>query len=254
MEVAAGDRHQAEPGRPIAEPPPQTAGNPGTLHLDGPHARVNQLSERLQAEVERRMGQTGDAPRAADQPDRLEDLQHGLGHARGPAVAQEAGEDLADAGDLPGPRQVLGDVPPAQDRAREGSPQFVQIDRQPLVTQPLGHRPQPDRPALAEPSQRDPQAVVILPKEIAEEVELAAVQVAAQLDAGDQLHAQPVGLGPGDRQGRDRVMVGDRHRREPHRGGGVHHLAGRTDPVRVSRVHVQVGPGGDAAPVGSRES
>jgi hypothetical protein len=87
------------------------------------------------------------------------------------------------------------------------------------------------------------QALVILADEVAQEVELAAVQVAAQLDPGDQLHAQPVGLGPGHAQGRDRVVVGDRQGLEAHRGGGMYHLAGRTDAVGMGRVDVQVGPG-----------
>ena len=217
---------------------------PGPGHLDRPQARVGQRSERLHAEVERRMGQAGDAPRAADQPDRLGRVQPGLGHARGPAVAQVAGERLADAGDLPGPRQLLGQVPAAQDRAGEGSPQSVQVDRQPLVAPAA-------RPSTAAASPGPRGAVPARRAGPSSSSRTKWPRRWSSRPSRWQLSSTPATSSTPSRsasgraigQGRDRVVVGDRQRREPHRGRGVHHLAGRADAVGVGRVHVQVGPG-----------
>jgi len=48
----------------------------------------------------------------------------------------------------------------------------------------------------------------------------------------------------GRRPGRDRVMVGDRNRRQADVRRRRHDLARRANAVGVRRVHVQVGPGG----------
>ena len=90
--------------------------------------------QRRLAEIIGRVGQAGDAPRAADQGDRLGPGQPGLGHLRGAAVAQVAGERLAGAGDLAGPRQPVGQVATAERRAGEGPPQGLQVDREPQAS------------------------------------------------------------------------------------------------------------------------
>ena len=184
------------------------------------------------------MRQRGDTASAVDQGDRLASVEPGLGDAGWSSVPQVAREHLAHAGRLAGPCQVIGQVAPAQRGARERPLQCLHIDRQPQRLQPGGHRFHSMDSAIAKGRHRRQERGIIFADEVPQKMEFVLVVDAGQLDSRDQLDTPTRGLGPGHRQGRDRVVVGNCQCRQANPCRGDHHLARRTDPVRMRGVHV----------------
>ena len=73
------------------------------------------------------------------------------------------------------------------------------------------------RPAPPQRDQRLGQGGVFGVKSVPEQVKAAAVVFHGQLDAGHQLQADGLAAADGFRQPAERVMVGDRQRRQPQR-------------------------------------
>ena len=105
MEVAAGDGHQIELAGPVSEPPAQAAGDPRAIHFDSPEPRRGQRFQGRHTQVERGVGQSGHAPGATHQADRLDRIQPRLGHDRWAFIAQEPAKGLALAAHLTRPRR-----------------------------------------------------------------------------------------------------------------------------------------------------
>jgi hypothetical protein len=151
-------------------------------------------------------------------------------------------ERFADAGDLTGPGQPIGQVPAAERGAREGAAERGQVDGQAELFQPLGHGREAIHSRRAEARGRGDDGGVVVADEMAEDVDLAPIKLGRPLDPGNKLDSQPHRLGPGDGQSRDCVMVGDRNRRQPDVRRRRHDFARRANSVGVRRVDVQVGP------------
>ena len=81
---------------------------------------------------------------------------------------------------------------------------------------------------------------MVLANEVAQKVDFAAFPHAGQLDAANQLDSQASRFGPGDSQGGDRVVIGDRQGREFHDGRRPDHLARRAGTVGMGRMDVQI--------------
>ncbi len=73
-----------------------------------------------------------------------------------------------------------------------------------------------------------------------EHVDLAVVLDRAQLDAGDDTHAQPIAGGPRLVEAGQRVVIGERDDGEPRGVSRFHDRGRRRSPVGRRRVHVQV--------------
>ena len=220
-EPAIGTRPSRRPSRAAAaEPGGRSRARRPRSPRGPPSASV---SERRQPEIIGRMGQPGDAARAADQGDRLGARRAGAWAPRPGRRRRGSGRTPRD-GRRPG-RSAPASRPGAGGRAsRGGRPRASasRSTRRPSVGQPLDHRREPvargrrgavagrDRSAGSSSRTKWPRMWSSRPS-----------QLGGQLDPGDQLDAQPVGLGPGDGEGRERVVVGDRQRRQARRSAAA---------------------------------
>ena len=71
-------------------------------------------------------------------------------------------------------------------------------------------------------------------------MDLPAVVLRAQLDAGDHPHAEPLAGGTRGSDAGDGVMIGEGDRGDAGRMRGGGDVLGRTRPVGRGRVHVEV--------------
>ena len=242
MEVGAGDRDEIQPVRPGAEATAPPGRDARTGDLQRGEAAVDQDPQRRFPEIIGGMGETGNPTRTPDQGDRLGPGEPRLGDLGGSAVAEVAGERLAEAGDLVRPHQPVGQVAAAERGAGKGLAECHQVDLQAQRGESVGHRAKPIGAGAAERVRRRPQRRVVVADEVAEDVDLASPVVhGSQLDPADQLHAQTGRFGPGDGDCGKGVVVGDRQRRQADATGRDHHLAGRADAVGMRGVDVQIG-------------
>ena len=220
---------------------PRPPEQPGPSTSIGPQAFVGQAADRRFAEVMRRMRQRGHPAGPADQVDGLGSLQPRLLDARRAPVAQIPREGIAEARDLAGPCQVVGQVPASEHGAGNARRTASRSTRRPSsssrTTIASIRRARPARRASIAAAR----VRLVLADEVSQDVQLATPVFAGQLDPVDQLDAPVTRFGLGHGERRDGVVVGDRQRREPDPRRGDHNLARRAGPVGMRRVDVQVG-------------
>ena len=165
------------------------------------------------------MGQAGDTPRGDDQGDRLAPGEPGLGDVPRAAVAEVAGEGVAGGDRLAGPDEPVGQMLAADRGAGMGVADRLEVDEQAELSEPIGHRLDPVGAPGAEVIRGADEGRVVVADEVAEQVDFLALALGRQLDPGDQFDAESFGLGAGDGDRREGVMVGDRDGGEADRGG-----------------------------------
>ncbi len=214
MEVGPGDGYQIQGLGPTAPASAEVGVDPRPGNFDRAKAPIGQAFQRRLAEIIRRVRQRGDATGGDRQGDGLGPVQSRLGHLGRAAIAEESGKGVPGAGDLTGPHEPVGQVAAAERRAGEDTLQRREIHRKPERAQPIGHRRESFDAAGSNSGRRGEHARIIVADKVAEDMDFSTVQLGRPLDATDQLKAQSKCLGPGDGQGRDRIMIGDRQRRE----------------------------------------
>ena len=165
-------------------------------------------------EIIGRVGEPGNPAGAPDQGDRLVPGQPRLGDLRGAAVAEVAGERLARAGYLlvrasqsarcRRPSVARGKAP-CERRQVDPEAQLASRSAIALIRPARAAR----RPWSAATSAR-----VVVADEVAQDVDLAPSGIRQSARPRRQLDAEPGRLGPGDGEGREGVVVGDRQRRQ----------------------------------------
>ena len=231
---------EPKPVGPGTNPPALAVREAWAVDLDGPQTLIDERLEpriagdhAVDAPMRRRR-----RPRGSRQsPGRFEPRLVNAGRA---SIAQVSCEDLAHTGHLARSRQVIGQMAPAQAGAGKTrrtasrsieSPAFAVVHH---CLDSLGSTGAERTPLHCRERR------VIVADEMPQDVDLTAIVLAGQLDPGDQFNTPPHRLGPGHRQGGDRVVVGDRQCRQADPCRGDDDFTRRANPVGMGRVDVQV--------------
>nr|WP_261361863.1 hypothetical protein [Frigoriglobus tundricola] len=189
------------------------------------------------------MRERGDAVGGVNEADRLLDGHEHLGPHRPGERAQQPVERLGPRACVPARHEQRRDVaPPRARRCFNGGAHPLVRQGRPGVTQARDVVPVPFAPGRAHGREGGVQVAVVGADEVPEQVELAAGERGADLDAGNDLEVAP-GRGAGRGDAGERVVVRHRDRAEPGPPGLRNDFRGCVLSVAQGGVNVQVRAG-----------
>ena len=209
--------------------------------LDAHETGRDQARDQLVSAREPGMGEDGHAARSPDEPDRVLWRELLPGDMPRPAGGEVLVEGLAHRLDVAARHHHLRHVRASRRALLHEREDLVGVERHAQAGHPLGHpvHALPPLPPLLAAELLEPRRLPV--HEIAEDVDLRALHVAVDLDAGEKLEGTPAlcfleGLGQPFRG----VVIGDGEDADAAAGRLDHEVAGRVRPVRGGRVGVQV--------------